>query len=192
LSRFFKITSIALILILISQSFSVGIFADGATKKNEFTGKAIEFFNNMSYSSYYDKYKSTNKPQNDIKINSLAISALKDAEILANHMEEPAVVKFGGQGGSVEYTANVPAGIYHLEVSYISKADNNTDLKIGVYIDNEIPFDDSQNLSLTRSWKDETAITQDSKGNDILPMQKEVQMWQKEVQKHAKSCRIEL
>ncbi|MDD2417650.1 MAG: hypothetical protein PHP68_01260, partial [Oscillospiraceae bacterium] len=141
---------------------------------------AIDYYSGMTYSDYYDKYRDTIRPENDIKLDSLDIVSIQNIKIEEKDDSHQNAVYFTQDEGFVEFNAQVPEGIYHLEITYIAEQNNHSELEVSVMIDGEYPFDDSQAISLSRVWMDSTTIKQDENDNDILPIQQETNFWRSE------------
>ena len=54
---------------------------------------------------------------------------------------------------------------------------NYTDSAVALSLDGEVPFEEAGSIRLTRLWKDAGGITQDSLGNDTIPEQEQVMVW---------------
>lgn len=83
-------------------------------------------------------------------------------------------------GGEAVYTVDVPQdGCYQLSLTYCYTLENEQDLLYAFRVDGEYPFLEAENLELKRVWRDKEAIRQDRRGNELIPEQECVQMWQR-------------
>jgi ABC-type glycerol-3-phosphate transport system substrate-binding protein len=75
--------------------------------------------------------------------------------------------------GEVTFFVHVEEeGFYHIEVDYFPIEGKSSQIERIVKINNEIPYDASRRISLTRIWVDQNVeFSQDSNGNDIIPRQ---------------------
>ena len=83
-------------------------------------------------------------------------------------------------GGSLSYTVSVrTAGYYRLRMEYEALPGKGKELEIAVQLNGAVPFDKAASLTFNRLWKNGTdgAFEHDSRGNDVLPDQTEVQTW---------------
>lgn len=157
------------------------IFAKDNIVGNILTGADIDFTQNITYSEYFDKHSKSAYPQTSIDMNALNITKSSNMEIQDTYLKKNNVVKYASNGGYSEFEFVASEGNYSVEITYTSKEENNTELVIGVMTDGSYPFDEAQSIALSRAWQDSSKILQDENGNDILPMQKEVQIWQSEM-----------
>lgn len=63
------------------------------------------------------------------------------------------------------------SGLYNIEVEYTCLEGNISAIERKLLINGELLFEELEDISFERAFKDETAITQDSQGNDIIPSQ---------------------
>ncbi|MBP5303902.1 MAG: extracellular solute-binding protein [Clostridia bacterium] len=72
-------------------------------------------------------------------------------------------------------TFQLPAGakgLYQVQLEYDVDPARTRDVECAVLLDNNIPFEESRDISLSRLWKNDTKkIQQDANGNDIKPSQ---------------------
>ena len=100
------------------------------------------------------------------------------AEIADNVNGRDRVLNISG-GGSAEVTANVEkSGLYYISLAYLPLDDKDIGfIKIGLEIDNKALFDAMENISLSGEWIYDGGIKSDSRGNQILPSQKNAGQW---------------
>jgi len=175
-TRFLLAILVAVMLLMTGIPFSV-LAQEPGENLSATGGQTIDFVREKSYFSYYDENKDKTRPSEAVALKADSMTDSKGVTLLDQHQGRENVLSFAEEGGWVEFTADVPAGIYHLELQYIATEGNHTDLEVGVKIDGSFPFDDAQVVTLTRIWRDHSKISQDEDGNDILPGQEEVCDW---------------
>lgn len=175
LNKFYRALSLLAITGVLSLPAAGGPFSAGAQTAGE--EGLIQFVRETAYSAYYDAYREKPRPADGLLLDADSLTASEGMTLLDAHEGRERVLSFSSAGGWAEFTADVPEGVYHLELQYIAAEGNHTDLEIALMIDGGYPFDDAQVISLTRLWRDETGITQDEDGNDILPNQVETRAW---------------
>ncbi len=132
-----------------------------------------------SYSAYTEAHKDAPHPDREI---TLAGGEYKEAsegfEVLNSYEGRTGKSLLTREEGSVTYEINVPeSGFYGIRLTYYPVKGKNNTIERKVYINGEIPFDGSQYVEFTRIWKNEGAIEQDSRKNDIRPLQAEAPEW---------------
>ncbi len=81
-------------------------------------------------------------------------------------------------GGELQWSLRVPAdGNYQLSLTYCAEPDGQQNPEISFLLDGTLPFDEAEQLSLARLWKNGEA-RQDTNGNDLIPKQIELSDWQ--------------
>ncbi len=79
---------------------------------------------------------------------------------------------------NVTWTVNVPAdGFYNIYLEYYLTESHGVEAERAVYINGEVPFEDAQNISLSRIWTDGGEVRTDNQGNQIRPTQVEYFDW---------------
>ena len=131
-----------------------------------------------TYASYYNSHSDAGCPDKEIVIEAKSFKTAKDdngvePEVSTKEFEgEKDAVVWTNHGGTLEYTFNVAeTGLYNLEMLYYTISGNNTVIELAMKIDDEFPFSAAKTFTLDRYWKDESAITKDSRDNDIRPGQ---------------------
>lgn len=101
-----------------------------------------------------------------------------DVEVYKNYEGEEKVL-YTGNNSKVTWEVNVPeAGFYNIEIEYLAPDSRGVAVERGVYINDELPFDDALNVSFTRIWKDGGEVRMDNQRNEIRPTQVEEFAWQ--------------
>ena len=131
-----------------------------------------------TYMQYYDTYKGENRPADEIVVSKeqLAGAAVADKSVAVHGDKESMVVS--KDNAFCEWTVEVPTtGIYNMYFDYYPLAESGRDITLKVMIDGKIPFVEAGTFSLSRLWKDATAIQTDDLGNDLRPSQVERSEW---------------
>lgn len=131
-----------------------------------------------TYMQYYDTYKGENRPADEIVVSKeqLAGAAVADKSVAVHGDKESVVVS--KDNAFCEWTVEVPTtGIYNMYFDYYPLAESGRDITLKVMIDGKIPFVEAGTFSLSRLWKDATAIQTDDLGNDLRPSQVERSEW---------------
>lgn len=82
------------------------------------------------------------------------------------------------ESGSVSWDVTVPtAGYYNLKINYYPYEGKSSSVERSLLINDEIPFEGAENVSLKRIWGNESEIVTDINGNDIRPSQVENPIW---------------
>ncbi len=138
-----------------------------------------------TYASYFNKHTDAQYPDAEILINAKDYIGTKadergtEPEIEVKEFEgESDVVVWTNHGGTIEYEFDVAqTGLYNLEMFYYTIAGSNTVVEVAMKLDGEYPFSAAKTFTLDRYWKDESAISQDIRDNDVRPGQVEHDMW---------------
>ncbi|MBQ2923392.1 MAG: extracellular solute-binding protein [Tyzzerella sp.] len=69
------------------------------------------------------------------------------------------------------------SGFYNIVLDYYPVSDGAASIKFELLVDGELPFQEAQNMSLKRVWKDEEEKDYDSQGNQIRLPSSESPMW---------------
>ncbi len=128
-----------------------------------------------AYFTYYDRYVSV--PFGETIMLSAGQAAVAGGQAENGFLGEAASLLLK-QGGEAVWQIVVPEDArYIVKVTYVGDEGNRKDNAVDLLVDGDAPFDESQDLPLTRIWKDATAIQQDSAGNDRIPKQEQVLRW---------------
>ena len=141
------------------------------------------FDRSNTYDSYIARYPNAPTPDHEIIIPAVSYSAKNDAKLksLESYEGEKNVLEWSNQTGSVEWTIDIPeTGLYDLGMKYFPIEGKDREVELELAIDGEIPFDGALKFQFDRVWKDASAISRDSRENDILPKQIEAAMWMEE------------
>lgn len=133
-----------------------------------------------TYYSYISQYKSV--PYAD---NVLTLDA-QNGILKANAIKKPLLygVKNSvalNEGGSITWNFTVPqTALYCLNLNYLALPGSGEPIQLKFLVDNTLPFDLANDVSFTRTWQDYGGMRKDYKGNDVEPLQREVEVWRTE------------
>ena len=137
-----------------------------------------------TYSAYFEKYGSKNRPDKEIVIEakdgvtSKGIEGVEPVYEITDYEGQADCFVWTNNRGNVTYDFEVEeAGIYSLELFYYTISGASTSVDIGLRLDGEYPFTACNDISLDRYWKDASEIKPDSKDNELKPTQIELDMW---------------
>lgn len=140
------------------------------------------FDQNKNYYSVFQNYKNKNIkfPKNEIKLQgNQAEFNEKDAKIVENYNSNLQALVWQVKGATVKWTFDVPEeGLYNISLNYMPVPGFSGDIDLQLKINGEYPFNEAQNLSIYRLWKDAGDIKKDNRGNELRPDQVEVPNWQ--------------
>lgn len=81
---------------------------------------------------------------------------------------------YTGDEAYTTWKVNVPkAGLYAMQMEYLTTASRGVDIERAFYINDELPFAGAAQLCFTRLWTDGEAISNDNRGNQRRPVQVE-------------------
>jgi len=81
---------------------------------------------------------------------------------------------YTADGAYTTWTVTVPqAGLYSVQLEYLTVASRGVDIERELYINGELPFSGADMLRFSRLWIDGGEIRKDNQGNDIRPSQVE-------------------
>lgn len=130
-----------------------------------------------TYFPYYDLYMQKPDLSDCIRLLAREATLSGDARREQTHLEETDTVCME-QGGSMSWQFRLEQEArFCVWVRYVSGAEILQDNAIALELDGESPFQEAEDLPLTRLWKDATEILQDELGNDRIPEQEQVLQW---------------
>ncbi len=166
----------------------ISIFAENNEAAEEEVSTITNIMNtgnrDATYSAYYEKYGSMNKPDKEIVIEAkngvtgIGVEGVEPVYEITDYEGKSDCFVWTNNRGTVTYTFDVEeTGIYNLELLYYTISGASTTIDIGMRIDGEYPFVACNDISLDRYWEDASEIKKDSKDNELKPTQQELDMW---------------
>lgn len=128
------------------------------------------------YFAYYDACDRVPFLTESIRLPVSAGQLSGEAAAETGYLGEDSSVKL--TGGAVTWNISLPEKTrFVVKVRYVGEETNYTDSSVALSLDGEVPFEEAGSIRLTRLWKDAGGITQDSLGNDTIPEQEQVMVW---------------
>jgi len=147
----------------------------------------IVLFENLTdYSetlSYFEYKKQNSEYSQSGEITEIKAADLKSGRtdfLKSSYENRNGVLLLSDNAGSFSYDFSVKkSGLHRLEAEYFPIANDSTlDINLKFCIDGKIPFEEAENVYLSKVYKNETdTILQDKYGNDIRPAQIESPRW---------------
>ena len=106
----------------------------------------------------------------------------KESEIAVDSSAFPGAIYSSADGCYVTFYVDVPeSGMYSLELDYLMLKAKDSDMYVGITIDNKLPFKNASNMALKRMYafyNTEISENLDISGNQIRPKSQEIIGWQ--------------
>ena len=171
-------------------SSSLSVFADDVitpTKSETYSQMQSDYYTLsdvsyspvISYSDYFDIYSLQNRPETEIIINASDYSdASGDNISVGKYKSENDVLIWNGSDGEVTYNFDTSeTGIYCINMTYYPIESNLNETELSLEIDGKAPYDTAKRIMLNRIWVNKNDISEDSRGNQIKPVQVQSGMW---------------
>ena len=133
-----------------------------------------------SYCDYYDTYCGYEHPDTEIIINGSDYISAINGNFSVNKYQNSAdnVLVWNSSSGEVKYSFDVEkSGIYCINMTYFPIEAQNNQIVLSMKIDDTLPFDTANRITLNKIWVNKHEITNDSRGNQIRPSQIQSGMW---------------
>lgn len=143
-----------------------------------------------TYTGYLYSHADAAHPAQSIEVDLYNYDSVGSVEVYNDFVGEEKAL-FTATDSIVTWKVNVPqTGFYNLYLEYLLPESRGVEAERAIYINGEIPFEDAQNMSFTRIWKNqdvnkadprynpETGYIEDNQHNQIRPTQVEVFDWQ--------------
>lgn len=168
---------------LLSIIIDTAVYADLSViiaDKQEFKveeSNGISIKNN--YTAYLERYKDSKRPQYEVVIDANSfVSSDGGVKILNEFLGKRNVIQWGNHEMWAEWEVQVPeAGLYNIAIGYCVTENTNRDPQCRIEINGEVPFQEANNIVLTRIFEDATEIRRDLNDNEISPKQKLALIW---------------
>jgi ABC-type glycerol-3-phosphate transport system substrate-binding protein len=173
--------SISLILALFPAHTHAADSANPAAAGNSSDQGILDYNNNNTYSNYMKKYEGAASPDRQVVIPGGDYSGSHNAQVSrTDYKDGTANVLAWTKSDSdswVEWSVQVPeTGLYNIALDYLIPDANSRNLKVGLQLDGQTPFNEAAENDLNKTWKD-GPIKRDLSGNDITPEPTAVEMW---------------
>lgn len=167
------ICAVVTLSVILCNAVNISVF--GETVDTAAPAHSVTLNTANSYSGYLinqpDKYANT-----DIAVENSQITALNGGELKAytdseNKSIEDAAFVYAEKGTlSYKFMVN-KAGLYNIALEYCPMNQNGTAISLSLALDFALPFEECNNISLPRFWKNADKIRKDSAGNEFSPRQ---------------------
>lgn len=121
-----------------------------------------------TYGEYIQEYAQAALPSVSIPLLSEKLVKIQGAEV------ENGAIRFNGEQSEVSWRIQTEEpGLYCLHMAYLPLVSKHNQVEFALTIDGVTPFVQAGQFSLPRTWRDATAIREDSRGNQIRPSQEQ-------------------
>ena len=163
------------------MAFSFSAVAEAA-KTADNTGETdagFELQSTNDYGEYLAAHDSCDYQGADISFAAVSYtsSTLEKPEVYEDDKKNP-VLHLTQAPARFDWAVQAPvAGYYQVSLLYRPLSVSEDAIEIAFYVNNNIPYDICENLSLSRLWKDDGEVNVDKSGNESSPSQKQVEEW---------------
>lgn len=131
---------------------------------------------NVHIADYLSSYKEVAQTNYPITLDAKSVDLSSNATRKASLDGVSDVVDISN-GGSIEWHFHADqTALYTLKILYYNLP-GNSDFLLSFYLDGKMPYQEANNISLKRVWKDVGTIKTNPIGNDVNPSQVEVNEW---------------
>lgn len=132
-----------------------------------------------SYAAYAGRHSGAAFADQTARANIGAPVRAEGAELLQEAGGRSGAALATGDTADITLSVSVEKeGLYELSVTYLPQKGNPTDIARRLELDGRSPFREASYLRLPRLYRDAGPIGQDQSGNDVVPAQEEVFVWQ--------------
>ena len=179
-----KIISFALSVAVLMAVVGVPVSADNVPETG--SHDTVTDSTSSQLFNYYNKYINEQRLDGEIEIDTSGIVDYANKNYRVQEYSGKNAICIDEEQHWCEWNFNVEVtGIYQLYLNYLALPGNGKNIGISVEIDGKVPFDEFENISLPRLWKDSSdgfssdgTFKKDNRGNQIRPKQTEIQLWQ--------------
>lgn len=132
-----------------------------------------------SYKDYLSRYADADYPSQEIRVDAgTYIEAGEGFSSQAGYEGYNGNAALTLEEGEITWQFDVPkAGLYQIKFEYYPVAGKGNTIERELRINGELPFDGAQSLEFARTWKNQTEIKTDARGNHTRPSQVEEPSW---------------
>jgi len=137
-------------------------------------------YRQISYDRYIEQFSGAKTPDDIIIIEGADYSEYGDTEIsvLQEYMGAKGDILKISDEGFVQWEFYIEnEGLYNIAIEYLPIEGKNSAIERELWIDGEIPFENSRSIVFQRNWTNEGPVRSDSQGNEFRPVQIEAPMW---------------
>ncbi|MBO5274028.1 MAG: extracellular solute-binding protein [Clostridia bacterium] len=184
-SRFTKLLSLMLALVMILGSLSISVSAAEDTESAQASVEATaltELLTAIKYAEYEAKYAAEAKATSTVTIDALKYDADNTNAAVKTETYDGTKGLYLPAEGKVSWKVNVPkSGKYMIEIVYYPVEGKATSIERSFFIDGKVPFYESRFLSFTKVWSDnleeDGTFKKDINGNEIKPTKVQTPAW---------------
>lgn len=159
--------------------FALWILLSGGTENYSKKYEGVDLAADVSgigrsdtYTHYLEKYASSEKPTEGAEIDVLGVSPSSGIEVRT--LEDGTQGVYTDVKSVAEWKVALPsAGLYNIEISYLTVESRGVDVERSLMINGAVPFSGADTLVFTRLWTDGGEVKKDNQGNDVRPTQVE-------------------
>ena len=140
-----------------------------------------------TYYYYMEKYQAAEHPEQEIAVDVTNFKVVEsefsngaNTKPYENREGSAKGLYIGATGEQVVFTVEVPkTGLYAIEMNYFPLAESNSQYLFELGIDGEAPFIEANSCVLSRVYKNDPII-QDESGDDLRPQSSQAPQWRKQ------------
>ena len=126
-----------------------------------------------TYDVYYESIKELKRVTAGIDIPAVTALISADSAGAAAEQDGEKAVFLNADNSYAEWEFTVTEeGVYPLWLTFAAVSDDQADIELSLLLDGKVPFEECENLTLKRLWKDETengSFAKDYSGNEVHP-----------------------
>ena len=131
------------------------------------------------YMSYLAAHAGASRPSGRIVLTSAQVSGEEGSRRVTGYLDARQEAVLTEEGGYVEYTFDVEeAGFYTITAKFCVPEGRHTAAERDILVNGELPYAEAAAVTFKRRWVNSGSIRQDTRGNDIRPIQEEEEGWQ--------------
>lgn len=177
-----RIMNITLALLLFYQIMAEPFLIHAESTRNSDTD--MDIFAGFSYSDYLKAHESAGFADQEIELTTAnIIKQTANCSVVQNYKGKSGSTILTTENDAIVYQADIETeGFYNIEILYYTMPGKGGTIVRSLQIDNELPFDETREISFNRMWKNENGsnkFSMDKNGNEVRPSQIEENGWKK-------------
>lgn len=174
--KYYCSSVLLLVVLIFSNNF---IFAESNQTISE---QEADLFTGYTYQHYLEDHKSQPFANKEILVKAATTQQTTGKVVNSVVNKDNVLVLENGEEAAWQIDVK-ESGYYSIQLDYCSTGASNRNFDLVYMIDEKIPFEQSQNLVLSKIWRDEdtkdgSRFRMDSRGNELMPRSVEVKEWQ--------------
>lgn len=160
--------------LILCSSLSMPVFATETTSAQNTISKAAVSSSVLDYDKYIAQYNATENIKSKIELGKGNLP--ENTVFKTEDGVEGALLSNSSR--TLKYTFEVKEkGLYNVSFDYFAVKGRIKDVVFSLLIDEKLPFNEAESISLSRVWQDAGEIEEDGNGNQLRPSQEEVSRW---------------